>query len=82
MPKPIKMKHDGGHAPPIEPLLTEDDLAAVTGEAVKTLRKRRLQGTGCPFIRIGRLVRYRPADVRQWLASMRPLRSTSEPAAA
>lgn len=32
-----------------------------------TIRKWRAQGTGPPGLRVGRHVRYRPADVRRWL---------------
>jgi len=46
-----------------------------------TLRKLRLLGTGPRFVKLGRMVRYRPADLDEW-ASQRVRNSTSEPAAA
>ena len=44
----------------------------------KTLQAWRCRGGGPPFIRVGRLVRYRPQDVLAWIESRR-VASTSEP---
>jgi predicted DNA-binding transcriptional regulator AlpA len=60
-----------------EPLWDTPTLATRTGQAASTWEKRRLDGTGPQFIKMGRLVRYRPADVDAWLAE-RVRRSTSE----
>jgi predicted DNA-binding transcriptional regulator AlpA len=49
---------------PIEPLLTEAQVSELTGRCVPTLQKDRLRGTGPRYVKIGRLVRYRPEDVR------------------
>ena len=43
----------------------------------KTLQAWRSRGGGPPFVKIGRLVRYRGCDVKKWIAS-RTVRSTSE----
>ena len=43
----------------------------------KTLQAWRSRGGGPPFVKIGRLVRYRGCDVKRWIAS-RTVRSTSE----
>lgn len=43
----------------------------------KTLQSWRSRGGGPPFVKIGRLVRYRGCDVKKWIAS-RTVRSTSE----
>jgi len=61
----------------LEPLLDEVQVAKWTGRSVPTLQKDRLRGTGPQFIKMGRLVRYRPADIEAWLAK-RVRRSTSE----
>lgn len=66
----------------IEPLLDENELSEVTGQSVSTIQKDRLVGSGCPFIRIGRLIRYRPEDVRAYLASLPTFMSTSAATAA
>lgn len=66
--------------PQIDPLLTDFDLERVTGRARSSWQKARLTGAGPPFIRLGRLVRYRRSDVELWLAAHPSLRSTSEAA--
>jgi predicted DNA-binding transcriptional regulator AlpA len=67
-------------SPALEPLLSVAQVAKLTGRAVSTLEKDRLTGHGPRYVKLGRLVRYRPADVRAWLAE-RIRRSTSEGAA-
>jgi hypothetical protein len=62
----------------IEPHLTDHDVSRITGRARSTLQKDRVAGTGIPFIRIGRLVRYRQSDVQGYLAALPAYRSTSE----
>jgi hypothetical protein len=52
-----------------EPLLDERELARITGRSVASLRRDRVLGTGCPFVKLGALVKYRPQDVRQYIAS-------------
>lgn len=44
-----------------------------------TLERLRITGDGPPFLKLGRAVRYRKADVDGWLAS-RLVRSTSQEA--
>jgi predicted DNA-binding transcriptional regulator AlpA len=63
-------------------LLTTGQLAAVRGIGQARIRKERLKGDGPPFIRDGRLVRYRLGDYRAWLASKQRFQSTSEMAVA
>jgi hypothetical protein len=61
----------------VEQLLTESELSRLTGRAVSTLQKDRCVGAGIPFIRLGRLVRYRQSDVAVFLASLPAHSSTS-----
>ena len=63
----------------MDPYLTERQLCAITGESVSTVQKKRVVGNGIPFVRIGRLVRYRQSDVDAYLAALPSFRSTSEP---
>jgi predicted DNA-binding transcriptional regulator AlpA len=63
----------------IDPLLSDREVSRIVGRAVSTLQKDRLLGTGIQFIRIGRLVRYRAADVSAYLEALPSRRSTSEP---
>jgi len=45
--------------------------------ARQTLAKWRLEGSGPPFIRVGRKILYREQDISAWLDS-RTVRSTTE----
>jgi predicted DNA-binding transcriptional regulator AlpA len=45
------------------------ELCAELAISPVTATKWRRQASGPPFIKIGRLVRYRPADLDAWLAS-------------
>jgi predicted DNA-binding transcriptional regulator AlpA len=51
----------------VEGLLTNDDLATWLGVSVETVRTWRKTGTGPPGFKVGRHVRYEPADVRRWI---------------
>jgi hypothetical protein len=62
----------------LEPLLSTSDVARITGRSVSTLEKDRLFGTGPGFVKIGRSVKYRPRDVREWLQRFQTVRSTVE----
>lgn len=51
----------------IEPLLTTKQVAEITGMSESTLINGR-GSIGLPFVRLaGRIVRYRPADVREYI---------------
>ena len=58
-------------------LLNEQAVAKQLNCEVKTLQAWRCRGGGPPFIRVGRLVRYRPQSVEAWIES-RSVNSTSE----
>jgi predicted DNA-binding transcriptional regulator AlpA len=51
------------------PLIDEKQLCAELGISSVTATKWRAKAAGPPFIKVGRLVRYRRADVDAWLAS-------------
>jgi hypothetical protein len=51
-----------------EPLLNEYDLAEITGRSVASVRRGRFLGKGCPYVKLGFLVKYRPSDVRSYIA--------------
>lgn len=52
-------------------LLTSDQVAAITGLSKETLAQWRSQRRGIPYLKVGRAVRYDPADVQQYLAGCR-----------
>jgi hypothetical protein len=62
----------------VEHLLDDLAVSQITGRARSTLQKDRVRGGGIPFVHVGRLVRYRPADVAAWLAALPACDSTSE----
>jgi predicted DNA-binding transcriptional regulator AlpA len=51
------------------PLLTAEDVAAITGLSVKTLAQWRSQKKGIPFLKLSRnVVRYQQGDLDAWLS--------------
>jgi predicted DNA-binding transcriptional regulator AlpA len=54
----------------IDPLLSDRDVERITGRARSTLQKDRIAREGIPFVRLGRLVRYRESDVAAFLQSL------------
>jgi predicted DNA-binding transcriptional regulator AlpA len=50
-------------------LLTEKELAASLGVSLAACRKWRTQDRGPVFVKLGSLVRYRSADVEQWVTT-------------
>ena len=61
----------------MRPLLTTEQAAQFAGVAAKTLNNWRHLGHGPAFHKIGRLVKYDPADIERWKADRR-FHSTSE----
>jgi len=61
-------------------LLTQREAARVLRLSERTLERLRVTGGGPVFVKAGRLVRYREADLETWIAS-RVVGSTSEEAA-
>ena len=59
----------------LEHLLDESQVAEITGRSVASLRRDRLLGIGCPYVKLVFLVKYRPSDVRAYIA--RNLRGNS-----
>jgi len=55
----------------IEPLFDEFEYSRITGRSVASARRDRLCGIGCPHVKLGHLVRYRPEDVRTYIEQNR-----------
>jgi excisionase family DNA binding protein len=51
----------------LEKLLSKEEAAELLGVSPRTLEDWRLHGTGPKGIRVGRRLRYRPADIERWL---------------
>ena len=54
---------------PLEELLTEHDVARITGLSVGNLRRRRLLRQPPAFKKLGAAVRYAPRSVASWIES-------------
>lgn len=52
---------------PIDIALTESETARLLNLSVSGLRKWRRNGSGPRYVRLGRLIRYRVADIQVWL---------------
>ena len=52
-------------------LLTPEQVATITGLSIETLAQWRSQKRGIPYLKIGRAVRYDPADVQKYLEGCR-----------
>lgn len=62
------MKTDYATGSDVKGYLTPGQLAQVLGISPGTLANYRSAGTGPRFVKVGPLVRYRPADVERWIA--------------
>lgn len=51
----------------IEDLIPETDYAAARGVSLRTVQRERAQRIGPPFIKLGRMIFYRPQAIEQWL---------------
>jgi excisionase family DNA binding protein len=61
----------------LQELLTSEEVAEITGLSSETLAQWRSQRRGIPYLKIGRAVRYDPAEVRSYLEGCRV--SVSDP---
>jgi excisionase family DNA binding protein len=50
-------------------LLSADEASTYLGVPKATLAKMRWAGKGCRFVKLGRKVYYRPADLDDWIAA-------------
>jgi hypothetical protein len=48
----------------LETLLNEYEYARIVNRSVASIRRDRVRRVGCPFVKLGALVRYRPDDIR------------------
>lgn len=62
----------------VDELLTPRDVAKLLSKAKSTLARYRTEGTGPPFIYVGRDVRYPHAQLREWLSQQAKCQSTAE----
>ena len=61
-----------------ERLLSQPEVQAMTRLSASKLEKDRVIGSGIPFVKIGRAVRYRLSDVQRFLSELPTFKSTTE----
>jgi predicted DNA-binding transcriptional regulator AlpA len=59
-------------------LLSSIEVAEIIGKSTAWLARKRWEGDGIPYRKIGRHVRYQESVVMEWLNSQPQLSSTSE----
>ena len=62
---------------PESALFSQETVAAIRDCSLATLERDRWAGGGICYVKIGRLVRYRKADIRAWLDKQPTVLSTS-----
>jgi hypothetical protein len=55
--------HPNPSIPSGDDLLTEAEAAQLRRQSIRTLQAERLRSEGCPYVKLGRSVRYRRTDV-------------------
>lgn len=60
-----------------EVFLTPNEVAKRLRSSARTLERKRIDGTGPPFLRFGRRVLYRADDIDEW-SRAQVVRSTAE----
>ncbi|WP_299436786.1 helix-turn-helix domain-containing protein [uncultured Rhodospira sp.] len=65
-----------------DPLMTQGQAAAYLSKTVRTLERWRRDGVGPRYLRVGRTIRYRRADVDAWLGGREYASQAEELAAA
>lgn len=58
-------------------MFSQETVAAIRDCSIKTVERDRWLGAGIPFIKMGRLVRYRKSDISTWLSQHKTQSSTS-----
>ena len=53
----------------MESLLNQKQAARILGISVRTLERHRVEGTGPRYARLGRLIRYNPVDLKEFVDS-------------
>lgn len=56
----------------------QEMVAAIRACSLATIERDRWAGTGIPFVKMGRLVRYRKIDIQNWLHSHLAFQSTTQ----
>lgn len=63
---------------PDSALFSQETVAAIRDCSLATIERDRWIGIGIPFLKMGRLVRYRKSDIRTWLDMHTSFQSTTK----
>lgn len=63
---------------PDSALFSQETVAAIRNCSLATVERDRWAGSGIPFIKSGRMVRYRKKDIRDWLEKHKLFQSTTQ----
>lgn len=63
---------------PDSAFFTQHTIAALRNCSLATIERDRWIGIGVPFVKMGRSVRYRKADIRMWLENQAAVQSTTQ----
>lgn len=63
---------------PNSALFSQETVAALLDCSLALIERDRWAGTGIPFVKIGRMVRYRKIDINTWLGGHESFQSTSQ----
>lgn len=63
---------------PLETLFCQATVAAVRKCSISTIERDRVAGTGVPFVKLGKSVRYSKQSILHWLEKQKPLQSTAQ----
>lgn len=63
---------------PIAAWFGQETVAALRGCSEATIERDRWAGTGVPFIKCGRSVRYKKTDILKWLEMHQSVQSTTQ----
>ncbi len=63
---------------PSSALFSQETVAAILDCSLAMIERDRWMGTGVPFVKIGRMVRYRKIDIDAWLGGHALFQSTSQ----
>jgi predicted DNA-binding transcriptional regulator AlpA len=66
---------------PIDVLLTPEEVGRKVRRSTAWLARARHEGTGPPFVRVGRLVRYPAGELQAWLEGRLRVRASDASAA-
>jgi len=77
-PEEIRLLMKDYETAPDDTVFSQATVAAVRRCSIFTVERDRWAGTGVPFRKMGRLVRYYKCDIQQWLAEHPVLFSTSQ----